>query len=467
MGRTALREGRCAVQRYGRVDRAPGSDTVVPPVRHDGGCACADRGAPRGAPTGARERDVRPLTTAAMIRFPIRYRSVSVSAVLLILIAAGCGDDRGGGPALTTRVDTVGGTIRIHHTGSAPVWVAEPRLTLGAIGGVGEPAPDEFGRIRGLVADEDGRIYVGDGQALEIRVFGPDGTFLRRLGGKGGGPGEIGGLHGVAWAGRDSLVVMDPNNARLMLVRAGTGEQLHQWRWGRITGSTRFLVNAGPREFFAYFFRVSPDEGGGTQPVWVRYTPEGAPDTLLAPRLEDPLPGTGVICRGNGFAFFSNPHGDRLISVPAPGGERIVAMASRYRLAFLDPRGDTVRILTREIEPIPLTDDDWAPADSAYQQFRTAWRGADCEGSIQRPAHRPVLRDLFFDHHGRLMVERSAPEGTALDLYDHDYRWIGTVPLPDRDRSEPPFLRDDRLYLVLRDSVGVQRVATYGIGSET
>lgn len=383
--------------------------------------------------------------------------SIAFLPALALLLCAACD---GSGPApFATTVDTVAGVVHVRHTGRAPERTLELVLSVGEVGGLSrEPSPAEFGRVRSVVSDAEGRVFIGDGQALEIRVFNQDGAFLRRLGRKGGGPGEMAGLHGAAWLGEDTLVVMDFGNARLMRLTAA-GEHVDHWPWLRISGSNRFYYPVGPRELYAYAIR-SGGEGQGSRSTWVRYTPEGPADSLDVPT-EEPPSGSSVICRGEGIGFYSNPFADRLVTAPAREAERVVGRAFDYRLAFLDAAGDTVRVLSREIEPVPLPDREWAEVEADHREFRDGWAGADCEGSIARPPHRPVLRDIFFDHEGRLLVEHTTPTGAALDLFDRDSRWLATIPVPERDRSVPPFLRGDRLYLTTRDSLGVQRVHGY------
>lgn len=373
-----------------------------------------------------------------------------------------CGDGGEAEPGFSTEIDTLAGVVRIQHRGSAPSWRLEPLISLGVMGAPsGAPSPEEFGRVESVIADAAGDLFVADGMALEIRVFDPEGRFIRTIGRKGGGPGEMEGLHGIAWLAGDTIVVMDFGNARLMLLGAD-GQHVGQWRWLRLTGSVRFLFNGGPREFYAQTFRTTPTGGDlATRPTWVRYTPRGPLDSLDIPEA-DPRPGTGVVCRGNGIGFFGNPHGDRFMTVPVAAGERVVAWSSEYRLAFLDPAGDTVRVVSRTSEPLPMPDSVWAPVEEDYREFQGRWRGADCEGSIARPAHRPVLRDIFLDHDGRILVEHSTPEGVAFDLLFSDGRWLATFPSPsNRDTSVPPFLRDDRLYLVTKDSLDIQQVRVF------
>jgi hypothetical protein len=59
------------------------------------------------------------------------------------------------------------------------------------IGALDQPEPEAFGRIQDLAVGPDGRIYVLDQQAAEVRVFDPDGGFLFRFGRRGEGPAEF------------------------------------------------------------------------------------------------------------------------------------------------------------------------------------------------------------------------------------------------------------------------------------
>lgn len=350
--------------------------------------------------------------------------------------------------------------IHVRHTGVAPQWLPERVLALGELGGLTEaPSPEEFGKVVSVVADEGGAVFVADGLTGDIRVFAPDGTFVRRLGRKGAGPGEIGRLGAMAWLGDDTLLVMDPENARLTRLST-TGEGAGQWPWIRLGGSIRLLFSGAPGEIYVHAFRPRRTAEGGLDPVWVRHTSEGPRDSLALLR-SDPPAGTSVICRGDGIGFFTNPYGDRLLAVPGPDAERVVAWASRYRLAFLDAAGDTVRTLSRDIEPLPVTDAEWAEVTEKYREFQGWWRGASCEGDIVRPQHRPVLLDILFDHDGRTLVEHATPDGPAFDLFDRGGRWLATIPVPARDRSVAPYLRGERLYLVTLDSLDIQRVEGY------
>lgn len=95
-------------------------------------------------------------------------------------------------------------------------WQVADPLWIGEVEGDG---PDVFGSIASLAVDEEGRIYVFDGRAYELRVFGPDGSFISRFGRRGGGPGEFQHVIGMSVTSDGSLWLIDGANARYTVLR--------------------------------------------------------------------------------------------------------------------------------------------------------------------------------------------------------------------------------------------------------
>ena len=77
--------------------------------------------------------------------------------------------------------------------------------------------PGELTDISSVCADARGTVYVFQRKPARIRVYGPDGAWLRDIGAEGDGPGEyrsgMFGIHG------DIIFVQDPNNTRLTTFR--------------------------------------------------------------------------------------------------------------------------------------------------------------------------------------------------------------------------------------------------------
>ncbi|HET7583672.1 MAG TPA: hypothetical protein VFK13_02135 [Gemmatimonadaceae bacterium] len=75
------------------------------------------------------------------------------------------------------------------RSSALPEWSLSPTATL-RIGTEGDTTT-EFLQIRGAVRMPSGNIVVADGGTQQLRVFTPDGHFVRSLSRRGGGPGEL------------------------------------------------------------------------------------------------------------------------------------------------------------------------------------------------------------------------------------------------------------------------------------
>lgn len=374
----------------------------------------------------------------------------------------GCGD--GAGRARTeVTVDTIDDVVHVRNPTGAPEWRAERFVRIGSLGDVtGDARPDEFGRIRAVAADRDGNIYVADVQTSEIRVFAPDGTFLRALGREGEGPGEMESAYGVGLVG-DTVTALDPGNARINLYTR-TGEDAGLVRWASLTGPAS-VVRFHPAGPGAVWFRgIQPAPGGGLSGWYGRLTPAGVADTVPEPENEDDGPPAAIVCRSErSIRSYSIPFVPRRLWIPMSDG-LATAWSADYRVAFLDQARDTLRVVHRPFEPVPVTDADWSADGDMLRYARDVeqFGTSGCEPvSADRPATKPALIRLHADKEGRLVVERNVAGGTAFDLYDRDGRIRGTFRAPPHDPDVPPYFRDDRMYVVEEDSLEVEYVVAY------
>ena len=76
-------------------------------------------------------------------------------------------------------------------------WHVVEELRIGSVNGAGAAT---FGRIAALEVSSDGRIFVLEDQANELRIFDADGNHLQTVGGRGSGPGEFASPVGMTWA---------------------------------------------------------------------------------------------------------------------------------------------------------------------------------------------------------------------------------------------------------------------------
>lgn len=145
--------------------------------------------------------------------------------LLAIVLIHGCGvpsDDTesppSGTPAFTAR-DSAGVSISESRDSAwtrATAWSVDPDplLEIGRHDAMDDgPAFGRIGPVRLLL---DGRVAVGDIQAMEVLVFLPDGTPDATWSGPGDGPGEIRSLDEISVLSGDEIVLTNAASRRLL-----------------------------------------------------------------------------------------------------------------------------------------------------------------------------------------------------------------------------------------------------------
>ncbi|HSL71749.1 MAG TPA: hypothetical protein VK864_15995, partial [Longimicrobiales bacterium] len=279
----------------------------------------------------------------------VRWISRRWWALLPVCWIIACrGDDEHSRPLQTT-VDTVNGIEHVRNTGSPPGWRARSVVLLGVAPNAALVADHEFGRITSVVGDGDGFIYVADASVPEVRVFDQRGQVIVRFGRRGSGPAEFRTLQSLGWLG-DTLVVMDAGNARLGLL-SPTGEWIGERAFRRITGDVRLHQTAADELYSPHLAVI----GRRATRAFVRQSNAGPADTLVTPA-EPPRRPAGVTCShnsGGGISFWTVTFAPRQLRAPAPGGRLVDVYSADYRVAFLEPNGDTARVIERDLPRAP------------------------------------------------------------------------------------------------------------------
>lgn len=387
-----------------------------------------------------------------------RSRAIGVAASIA---AVSCTAETDTDEGLVITTDTIGATEVVRSSGQPVEWGLTEVATIGRLTAeASEPAPDEFGRIGGVLADAERRIYVADQLGHDIRVFDENGRFLFRFGREGGGPGEIRMLQSIAWLG-DTLAVLDASNGRLGLFTRD-GDWVGHRPFMALTGDVIRLHGTAPGELYMPFYRRSEDAPGL---VFVRHLASGPGDTLVV-RRNPRATNQNVVCRYEGaVSFYSVEFAPSALNIPAPGVTLATAWTADYRIAFVRSSGDTVRIVERDVPPVSFTDAEWAEQERKYREWLESLPPSrDCNPeSLPRPETKAMLRTLTFDDRGRMWVERTTASGFAYDVFDPEGRLIAEMPSPPRDTRHAPFIRGDRIYLVQVDSLDIESVHAFSL----
>lgn len=377
---------------------------------------------------------------------------VRLTLILVALSTAACG---GTERSSVTVTDSAG--VRITLSPATPRIFAivdtVPDLTLGGDDATG---PTQFGDIGGVRMDRRGNLWVADGQSAEVRLFHPDGSFWKSVGGRGEGPGEfmslrlLGSFRGDSVAVWDDaqgrLTVLDPqgNVARVVTARGDDTyppNAFHVFRDGTVLARIRKVLQAGALEpgtvipDTAIFARVdyssmhSEPEGGAPAPRW-----------LWTGHSSIPIP------------FTLNPGFD------VSGDDVHVTSGPAFRIRVLRG-GRLVESYGLDQDPEPVTAAERQEYTDMVMQGPGDRPRRDDYLSVLHdpnvPTLLPAYRSIVVDDEGGVWAERYA-YGT-FDVYGPDRVLLGRVDVPLTLTQ----VTGSTLVGVWRDEVDVEHVRVY------
>lgn len=333
---------------------------------------------------------------------------------------------------------------------SEEVWRLTEDLRVGSVDGEG---PDVFSEISSLsfaVAD-DGRMFVLDGRASEVRVFDASGNHVLSFGRPGGGPGEFMSATMAGWGPDGLLWFVDQRGNRYSGFDANgqfigsypRSVSYGMYPWPGVIDTAGRIMDVG----------IRPASSG--EPVLVRISPvDGVGDTTLLPYV-----------RGERFEILNEqgmpsmtaavPYAGQWVWRYDPDGFVWSAVTDRYQIIQMSVEGDTVRVIEREAEAIPVTADERTTALENLTSF------ADMGGMVDAsriPSTKPYLSGFISDDEGNLWVSvQGEGPGSTFDVFDPDGKYLGVVAAPIRLYLSPvaPVFRDGYVYGFTRDDLGV------------
>lgn len=401
------------------------------------------------------------------------YRN-GMAISLLALALTGCGGDSGG--EWQGSVQDSAGIQVVTSEGSgvwteSDAWSVEQDLVIGTAAGEDHY---QFGQIAGLDIGDDGRIYVMDQQAREVRVFDEAGEHLLTMGKGGSGPGELSQGAGPVFVGPgDTVTVPDVPQQRITRYTS-TGEPAGSHPLPMTEGiAARWMEDVDQTLVQqAMVMQFPGQEDVEPRNLLLRRSPSGEVlDTLLE------MPVGKTVSFAGGQPSFTIFESEPMWAIDHEG--RIYSgVNSEYRLKVRSAGGEVERIVARTHERRPVTTSDQA-------EYRRIIEGLWREQGINAQALEMMSQALdfaeFYPAYANFMA---GPEGTLWvqrlqtpdevmergsdfdiqdmgsadwDVFDPDGRLLGTVRMPPR--FSPLLFREDAIYGVLRDDLDVQYVA--------
>jgi hypothetical protein len=380
-----------------------------------------------------------------------------VSSLLCGLVCvASCGDSSASSSAVTFDTLPSGAIVVTNRPpDDLPVWRLEEDLRLGRMEGEG---PDLFGDVRDLAVDGDGRLYLLEAQAQEVRIFDADGGHVATVGRKGEGPGEFTNANGIALGADGLLRVPDPSLGRVTFLRRDGALERTEPVTFRSYG---FIWSGGVLDDGRFVdTQVHVNDDGSYDRVYRTVEPGGEERTVLAPRYpEDP--------RWQGFQFergsMALPFGPQGKTNFLGDGTVWSTHGVSYEMVHRTLDGDTLRIVRSVTDSVPVPA---ARRDEAIENARSfAERVGASAGEVDAsrvPTYYRPLQGFAVDDRGRLWARLAAPEGGSamrFDVFDPEGRLLARAEAPVAYAEwRQPLIAGDAMYLVTTDDLGVPYV---------
>jgi hypothetical protein len=352
--------------------------------------------------------------------------------ILLFGVLVGCG---GSGPEEGTR------------------WtVEEGGLTLERTLLAGDDEELFFGSIKDVSVRSDGRMYVVDGEATQIKVLTPDGTLRASIGSKGAGPGEFRHPSKVFIVRGDSLYVTHGGLATRLSAFGPNHEFAYEISFSSSVGPAQSTPDeAIPVPGDSGFFVVAnpfpwpskdPSELVGTVK---RMSRDGTTsDTLFT------FTGVDKISKkknDGGFRFYKTPWTQGSYIAQGPEGNLHLVRNDSLTVRTYDVEGTLRGVVEIPFGRVPITESD------RERVFSSRNYGDEAEAYVRKhmPSTKPVFQYFLVDNEGRYWFGRPTPDPDSIAW------WVAT---PEERRVVTDTLSSDVELLTVRDGQAYGRATT-------
>jgi hypothetical protein len=320
----------------------------------------------------------------------------------------------------------------------------------------------ELTYVTALDADSRGRMYVANMFQQSVTVLAPDGKVLWKIGRDGSGPGEFRSVRDVQVLPGDSLLVYDPELARVSVFAADSSRPAY------VVNMADHLRGMPP-----FHLRRAPATGGYLAYFQARFA-FGSDNRFEARRDSVALLNADGSTRARVASFAAAPFLVARTSVtPHPFGRRMVAgLDSRGRtlLAWTDslavtaysPAGKREGSFSSRYDPPPITRDDSRRALERMggEQGKRMFESVLADSL---PARWPAMGDLLVDDRDRVWINLAGPLDQPAEwaVFSPAGRYLYSVFLPPGTTLQA--VRAGRAYAVQVGDAGVPRVTVFEI----
>ncbi len=302
-----------------------------------------------------------------------------------------------------------------------------------------------FSRIDGIDVDNHENIYVLNNKTPHIRVFAKNGEFIKTIGRKGQGPGEIQSPRYIQITPQEEVMVSDPVGRRLVFFSLG-GKYLRQISTAKINYPFD-PIKMDPGGNLITKLVIWPSEGGGEELKKFDSNLESSA-MISNTKIDQPLNPREI-----------RPIGHSLFFAISKEGNIVWGNSGLYKLEVLNLEGELIRKIVKDSKPLEITEKDKERIKKRYKRI------IDRGYILLFPRYFPFFRSISIDEEGRIFVgtyERIKIGEDYVyyyDVFDSEGKYIAKIPL----RRRPIVWKKNKLYTIEEDEEGYQYVKRYKV----
>jgi hypothetical protein len=322
---------------------------------------------------------------------------------------------------------------------------------LWRVGGDSDADEEFFGVIAQVATDPAGNVYLLDRQLSEVRVFSPEGDYLRTIGREGEGPGEFRQPTDMFFLPDGNLGVLQLAPGRIVML-SPEGEPMGDYPLPADEGGASRTLVSGQTMGDNVLLVVSENKlQEGRVDITRALTLIDSKGVELKRLLQSTrtLEFVNFLFDETAWRTFDN----RWVVSPA-GGLFAVEQFLDYEIAFWDDGGNRKRVISREFDHWSRTDEqkeEWHDIFDALLQNQLP------QYTIKVSEHDPDIINLYPQADGSLWVLSSygtweRPDGSlgVFDVFDADGRFVRQVTLmgDGEPLQDGFFFRSGRVFVV-------------------
>lgn len=365
------------------------------------------------------------------------------------------------------KVEVIDGVTFVHN----PATPQHPKRTLALEEDFTFKEKDETGEIRifkpgRFTVDAQDNVYIEDDSDMAIKVFGPQGKYLRTIGRKGNGPGEFENIGYLFILPDGRLMVTDYGNRRTSFLDPN-GDYLSSFQWRRSMGQVH-LASDTSITLSEYVYSEEKSE------LWIKTVGQSGEELINFGQFTQAESKT--LRQGSMMMGTTVPWSPSSVFVGDQKRQWLYhCLNDKYVIEAYDRQGKLFRKIDRPYEPVPVTDEDIIKIKSEYAD-RPDSPFAKLIEQMAFPEVKTVTERMLVDSDGNLWVETNEEminqEGEekekktqekpvkAYDIFNSD----GVYETRIRTDIRPTLFANGKMYRLVEDKeTGIRQLKRYRI----